>query len=90
LVKMSIFLSAVESSMYFAALISILFSVISTFYYIRIVKILYFEPLLVGKLYYPITTQKAFILTLLFYLFIFFFFNPTVLFLLAHKISLMF
>jgi NADH-quinone oxidoreductase subunit N len=74
LVKMSIFLSAVESSMYFAALISILFSVISTFYYIRIVKILYFEPLLVGKLYYPITTQKAFILTLLFYLFIFFFF----------------
>jgi NADH:ubiquinone oxidoreductase subunit 2 (subunit N) len=90
LVKISIFLSALESSMYFVALTSILFSVIATFYYIRIVKILYFEPLLVGKLYYPIITQKAFILTLLFYLFIFFFFNPTVLFLLAHKISLMF
>jgi NADH:ubiquinone oxidoreductase subunit 2 (subunit N) len=90
LVKISIFLSALESSMYFVALISILFSVISTFYYIRIVKILYFEPLLVGKLYYPIITQKAFILTLLFYLLVFFFFNPTALFLLAHKISLMF
>ncbi|MCK7472523.1 MAG: hypothetical protein MZV49_00900 [Rhodopseudomonas palustris] len=72
LVKMSIFLSALESSMYFVALISILFSVISTFYYIRIIKILYFEPLLVGKLYYPIITQKAFILTLLFYLLLFF------------------
>jgi NADH:ubiquinone oxidoreductase subunit 2 (subunit N) len=90
LVKISIFLSALESSMYFVALISILFSVISTFYYIRIVKILYFEPLLVGKLYYPIITQKAFILTLLFYLLLFFFFNPTALFLLVHKISLMF
>jgi NADH:ubiquinone oxidoreductase subunit 2 (subunit N) len=90
LVKMSIFLSALESSMYFVALISILFSVVSTFFYIRIVKILYFEPLLVGKLYYPINTQKAFILIFLFYLFIYFFFNPTVLFLLAYKISLMF
>jgi NADH:ubiquinone oxidoreductase subunit 2 (subunit N) len=89
LVKMSIFLSALESSMYFVALISILFSVISTFYYIRIVKILYFEPLLVGKLYYPITTQKAFILIGLFYLFFFFFFNPTALYLLSYKISLM-
>jgi NADH-quinone oxidoreductase subunit N len=89
LVKMSIFLSALESSMYFVALISILFSVIATFYYIRIVKILYFEPLLVGKLYYPITTQKAFILIILFYLFFFFFFNPTALYLLSYKISLM-
>ena len=80
LVKMSIFLSALESSMYFVALISILFSVISTFYYIRIVKILYFEPLLVGKLYYPITTQKAFILIELFYLFF--------CFLLSYKISI--
>ena len=65
---MSIFLSAIESSMYFVALISILFSVISTFYYIRIVKILYFEPVLVGKLYYPITAQKAFIAALLFFI----------------------
>ena len=90
LVKMSIFLSAIESSMYFAALISILFSVISAFYYIRIIKILYYEPALVGKLYYPITTQKAFVTTLLFYSFFFFFINPTALYLMSYKISLMF
>lgn len=89
LVKMGIFLTALEASMYFVVLMSILFSVISTFFYIRIVKILYFEPLIVGKLYYPITTQKAFIIVLLFYLFIFLFFQPTVLFLLSQKISLM-
>jgi NADH:ubiquinone oxidoreductase subunit 2 (subunit N) len=90
LVKMSIFLSVIESSMYFAALLSILFSVISAFYYIRIIKILYYEPTLVGKLYYPITTQKAFVTTLLFYSFFFFFFNPTALYLMSYKIVLMF
>lgn len=90
LVKMSIFLSAIESSMYFVALVSILFSVIATFYYIRIIKILYFEPVLVGKLYYPITTQKAYIVTLLFYSFLFLFINPTALYLMSYKISLMF
>lgn len=90
IVKMSIFLSAIESSMYIAALISILFSVISAFYYIRIIKILYYEPVLVGKLYYPITTQKSFVITLLFYSFFFFFFNPTGLYLMSYKISLMF
>jgi NADH-quinone oxidoreductase subunit N len=90
LVKMSIFLSAIESSMYLAALISILSSVISAFYYIRIIKILYYEPALVGKLYHPITTQKAFVTTLLFYSFFFFFINPTALYLMSYKISLMF
>lgn len=90
MVKIGIFLSAVETSMYFVALASILFSVISTFYYIRIVKVLYFEPVLVGRLYYPINTQKAFILVLIFYLFIFLFINPTLLYLFSYKISLMF
>ena len=36
LVKIGIFLASIESSMYFVAIISILCSVISTFYYIRI------------------------------------------------------
>jgi NADH-quinone oxidoreductase subunit N len=55
LAKMSVFLSVVGISYYIFALFSILFSVVSTFYYIRIIKILYFEnSLLVGKLYYPI------------------------------------
>jgi NADH:ubiquinone oxidoreductase subunit 2 (subunit N) len=90
IVKISIFLTAIESSMYFIALFSILFSVISTFYYIRIVKVLYFEPTLVGKLYYPITNQKAIILGLLFYFFIFLFINPTLLYLFSYKIALLF
>ena len=38
LVKMSVFLTVIESSMYFVAFISILCSVVGTFYYIRLIN----------------------------------------------------
>jgi NADH:ubiquinone oxidoreductase subunit 2 (subunit N) len=69
---------------YFIALITILCSVVSTFYYIRIVKILYFENTLVGKLYYPISNRKILILSLLLFLLVFLFINPTFLYLFIH------
>jgi len=89
LVKMGIFVTAIESSMYFVALISILCSVVGTFYYIRLIKILYFEKVLVGKLYYPINFQSSILITALFFLLIFLFVNPTLLFLLSYKVSLL-
>ena len=89
LVKMGIFLTALESSMYFVALISILCSVVGTFYYIRLIKILYFEKVLVGKLYYPIEFQSSVIITGLFFSLLFLFINPTLLFLISHKFSLL-
>ena len=89
LVKISIFLTAIESSMYFIALISILCSVIGTFYYLRLIKILYFENVLVGKLYYPIKTQTSVLITVLFFSFIFLFINPTLLYLFSYKFSLL-
>lgn len=89
LVKMGVFLTAIEASMYFVALISILCSVIGTFYYLRLIKILYFEKVIVGKLYYPINSQSSLIITLLFFLFLFLFCNPTLLFLISQKLSLL-
>lgn len=88
-VKFGIFLVTVNGFMYFTALLALIFSVISTFYYIRIIKVLYFEQLLVGKLYFPIKTQKIFISILLFYFLIFLFINPTFLYLFSYKISLL-
>jgi NADH-quinone oxidoreductase subunit N len=41
--KMHIFLSAIGASLYFLAAVAILSSVISTFYYIRLIKTLHFE-----------------------------------------------
>jgi NADH-quinone oxidoreductase subunit N len=52
--KLNIFLSAMESYMFLVAIVSILASIISTFYYIRIIKIICFENKLVGRLYYPL------------------------------------
>lgn len=89
LVKMGVFMTAIESSMYFVALISILCSVVGTFYYIRVIKILYFEKLLVGKLYYPINFQSSILITFLFFLLLFVFINPTLLFLISYKLSLL-
>ena len=89
LVKISVFLTAVESSMFFVVLISILCSVIGTFYYIRLIKILYFEKVLVGKLYYPIQAQSSVLISFLFFLFLFLFINPTLLYLFSYKISLL-
>ena len=89
-VKMSVFLVAIEASLYFVALVSILCSVISTFYYIRIVKILYFEKVIVGRLYHPITTSNAFIIIIPFYFLFYLFINPTLLYLFSYKISLLF
>ena len=89
LAKAGVFIVAIESSMYFVAFISILCSVISTFYYLRVIKVILFEQRLVGHLYYPLETQKAFLLTLIFFLVIFFFMNPTLLFLISYKIGLL-
>ena len=89
LVKIGIFLALVEASMYFIAIISILCSVISTFYYIRIVKIMYFESSIVGKLYYPIKSNVSILIVCLFYFLLFLFVNPTLLYLISHKIILL-
>ena len=86
LVKIGIFLASIEASMYFVAIISILCSVISTFYYIRIVKIFYFENFIAGKLYYPIKSNSSIIVVCLFYFLLFLFINPTLVYLISYKI----
>ena len=89
LVKIGIFLVSVEATMYFVAIISILCSVISTFYYIRIIKIMYFESSITGKLYYPIKFNSSILIVILFYFLLFLFVNPTLIYLISHKIVLL-
>lgn len=85
LAKAGVFLSVVGVSFHFIALISIVLSVVSTFYYIRVVKVLCFENLLVGKLYHPIDTKKPAILSALIFSLTFLFINPTALYLTNYK-----
>ena len=76
--------------MYFAAIAAILASVISTFYYIRVIKILYFEEVIVGNLYYPLSYIEPLVITLTFFSFIFLFIDPTYLYIISYKIGLIF
>ena len=89
LAKIGIFLVVIKSSAYLVATLSILFSVISTFYYIRFIKILYFENTLVGKLYLPITTQKSLLISVLALLLIILCMDPTIIYLLFYKATLL-
>ena len=42
--KFYIFKSVIEQSMYFLAIVGLLSTVIAAFYYLRIIKIIYFDP----------------------------------------------
>nr|YP_010146002.1 NADH dehydrogenase subunit 2 [Pseudo-nitzschia pungens]QQO80625.1 NADH dehydrogenase subunit 2 [Pseudo-nitzschia pungens] len=89
LIKLGVFSVAVKSSAYLVSLISILLTVISTFYYIRLIKVLYFENILVGKLYVPITTQKSLLIAVLSFSLIIFCLDPTLIYLLFYKATLL-
>lgn len=89
LVKIGVFLAAVEASMYFVVIVSILCSVISTFYYIRIIKIMYFESPITGRLYHPIQSNTSILIVCLFYFLFFLFLYPTLVYLISHKIVIL-
>ena len=89
LAKLGIFSVVIKSSAYLVAVLSILFSVISTFYYIRLIKILYFENTLVGKLYVPITTYKSLLISILALLLIILCMDPTIIYLFFYKATLL-
>ena len=89
LIKLGVFSVVVKSSAYLISLISILLTVISTFYYIRLIKVLYFENTLVGKLYLPITTNKALLIAILSFSLIILCLDPTLIYLLFYKATLL-
>ena len=89
LIKLGVFSVVVKSSAYLVSLVSILLTVISTFYYIRLIKVLYFENALVGKLYMPITTNKALLIAVLSFSLIMLCLDPTLIYLLFYKATLL-
>jgi len=89
LIKLGVFSVVVNSSAYLVSLIGIVLTVISTFYYIRLIKILYFENTLVGKLYVPITTQKALLISVLSLALIILCLDPMLIYLLFYKATLL-
>jgi NADH:ubiquinone oxidoreductase subunit 2 (subunit N) len=88
LAKMGVFKALTGVSLYFFALVNILFSVIATFYYLRVIKIIFFENILIGNLYYTISTKKTFLINLLTFFLLFLFISPMFLYLYSYKLTL--
>ena len=59
LTKINVFLTSIESHIFLVSLITILLSIIFTFYYLRLVKIMCFEKTLVGKLYKSMKIKQS-------------------------------
>lgn len=72
--KFFIFLSAIQSELYYLAVIGVLTSVIAAFYYLRIIKVMYFdEPVLGLERHVPLFSQAVLLIcalvTALFFLY---------------------
>ena len=87
-VKLQVFFSLIQQTEYIASIVSIFCSVFSTFYYIRLLKIIFFEKSVSGHLYHTFGYFITFVVTFSFILLIYFFINPNILFLLCQKIIL--
>ena len=60
--KMYVFFAAMEGSMYFLAVTGVLTSVIGAFYYIRFIKIMYFEKMRSWTFFRQISREKSIVL----------------------------
>lgn len=86
--KVFVFFSAIKSSLYFVAFIVLAVSVISTFYYISVVKTIYFEKNKNWIFYNSISKEKSVLLALSLVLLFFLFLNPNLLLLLSQQMAL--
>jgi NADH-quinone oxidoreductase subunit N len=90
--KMQIFIHTMGSSFFFASFFAILTSVISSYYYIRVIKNIYFEGLInktpADVYYYPVTRASSLMLGSGLLFLIFLFLNPTMLLLFTEKMAL--
>lgn len=93
--KFFVFFSALSSSFYILAFVGIFTSVVSCFYYIRLIKIMYFEKetqnpghLQPINSFEPIDKMKSLVLGFTLFFNLFFLLYPSPLFLVAHKVAL--
>jgi NADH-quinone oxidoreductase subunit N len=86
--KMYLFLAAIQSEFYSLAIIGILSSVVAAFYYIRIIKLMFFDNSSLYTTYKEIDKVNAYILSISVFFLIFFFSYPHPFLICAHKIAL--
>jgi len=88
--KLYVFLAAINAKMYLIAILGVLASVIGAAYYIRIIKIMYFENPKEINNYKPIDFLKSLILAISLLFILLLAINPSYLLLLTHQMALNF
>nr|WVH37123.1 NADH dehydrogenase subunit 2 [Meteora sporadica] len=83
--KMMLLFGLTSNYMYFPALVAVLASSIGAFYYLRVIKIMYFESPQRWPSYYQIGKPASIVIALSVLFILFFFMYPDFLFFLAHK-----
>nr|YP_011008022.1 NADH dehydrogenase subunit 2 [Cutleria multifida]WBP69888.1 NADH dehydrogenase subunit 2 [Cutleria multifida] len=86
--KLNIFIGLIDSSFYIVALFAVLTSAISAFYYIRLIKIFYFEKNENWLFFAPLSKGAAIVLVLSGLIIIFFMCSPNIFYFLTYKIGL--
>jgi proton-translocating NADH-quinone oxidoreductase chain N len=86
--KAYLFFAAMSSNLYVLALVGVLMSVLSCFYYIRLVKVMYFEVPQNWCSYLRVPYENALTLALTLFFIIFLMVYPSPLHLITHKITL--
>ena len=86
--KMYVFFSAMEGGMYLVAFIGVLCSVVGAFYYLRFIKIMYFEKAGTLTSFKAMTREQSIILGMSFLFIVLLFLNPTPLLVMTHKMAL--
>jgi proton-translocating NADH-quinone oxidoreductase chain N len=86
--KMYVFFSAMEGSMYTLAIVGVLTSCVGAYYYIRLIKIMFFEKSVTWNLYAPLDREKSLLLAFTTLFIMFFFAYPNPLLIVTHKMAL--
>jgi NADH-quinone oxidoreductase subunit N len=86
--KMYVFFAAMEGKMFMLAILGILSSVIGAFYYMRFIKIMYFENMKTWTLFAPIGREQSLVLGTSTLFLVGFFLYPTPFLVLSHKMAL--
>lgn len=93
--KLYVFFAAMESALYSVAILGVLASVVAAYYYLRWVKIMYFEKSVPQSLGVPffsyaleVDREKALIISACTFFLLFFFAHPAPLLILSHQMAL--
>jgi proton-translocating NADH-quinone oxidoreductase chain N len=86
--KLYIFFSAIEGSLYMLAIVGVLTSCVGAFYYMRIIKVMFFERVNTWNTFISIDREKSLVLGFTTLFIIFFFVYPSPLLILSHKMAL--